>query len=99
MMSKIKNELDRRKEELNKHYDKFKKLKEDGKWAEAWEQLIVTLNYANETLKYSSKVLKDMNMNDDVKIEIDNEIEKLDNDLNEKSGLTMIVIPKEPTIH
>lgn len=56
----IKRELDTRKETLDRHLAKFNQLKSENKWSEAWNQLLITLNYANDTLKYSSSVLKDI---------------------------------------
>lgn len=56
----IKNELNTRKEILNKHLAKFNQLKNECKWSEAWNQLLITLNYANDTLKYSANLLKNI---------------------------------------
>ena len=58
--STTKNELNTRKETLNRHLAKFNELKSECKWSEAWSQLLVTLNYANDTLKYSANLLKNI---------------------------------------
>lgn len=57
---KSKNELNHRKEVLNKHLAKFNQLKNECRWSEAWNQLLVALNYANDTLKYSTNLLKNI---------------------------------------
>lgn len=56
----ISRQLNERKETLNNHLAKFNQLKNEGRWTEAWNQLLVTLNYASETLKFSSKLIKDL---------------------------------------
>jgi len=52
------NELNQRKETLDKMLAKFKQLKKESKWSEAWKQLIATMQYANDSLKYSADLLK-----------------------------------------
>lgn len=52
--------LREKKEKLNEMVGKFHQLKNDGNWAAAWEQLINTLKYANETLKCSADCLNEI---------------------------------------
>ena len=47
-----KNEFEERKKILNEHLKKFEQLKKKERWEEAWKQLVVTLEYATDTLKF-----------------------------------------------
>ena len=102
----VKNELNSRKEILNKHLAKFNQLKNEEKWSEAWSQLLITLNYANDTLKYSANLLKDIsnkvpNISSEQQEKIKNIISKQTNPTQEKNSIPkkMIVIPKKQNIH
>lgn len=75
-----KDELNIRKEILNKHLAEFNRLKQAGNWSAAWQQLLVTLNYANDTLKYSANLLGDIsNKMPQLSPEQQSKIEKLTN--------------------
>lgn len=110
--SKTKNELNTRKEILNKHLAKFNQLKNECKWSEAWNQLLVTLNYANDTLKYSSNLLKNISQKmPQLSLEQKQRIENLTGSCQtctateqlkqnkKKPRKKMIVIPKHQSIH
>lgn len=92
-----KEELNRRKEILKEKAAKFDKLKDEGRWAEAWTQLLDTLNYADDSLKYSLSYLKNLsektsNLNQDTK----NRIYSIKKPLRQKK---MVVIPRNPSVH
>ena len=101
--SKTKNELNTRKEILNKHLAKFNQLKNECKWSEAWNQLLITLNYANDTLKYSANLLKNISQKmPQLSPEQQKKISSLTNQTNtcaKKTRKKMIVIPKKQNIH
>lgn len=93
-----KNELNTRKEILNKHHAKFNQLKEECKWPEAWSQLLVTLNYASDTLKYSTNLLK--NISQKMPQLSPEQSEKIaDRHTGYSTSGAMIVIPKIQKIH
>ncbi|MGA1868776.1 MAG: hypothetical protein ACMUJM_09510 [bacterium] len=101
--SKTKNELNTRKEILNKHLAKFNQLKNECKWSEAWNQLLITLNYANDTLKYSANLLKNISqkmpqLNQEQQQKIAN-LTKQTMRQSTKTQKKMIVIPKKQNIH
>ena len=101
--SKTKNELNTRKEILNKHLAKFNQLKNECKWSEAWNQLLITLNYANDTLKYSANLLKNISQKmPQLSPEQQKKIATLTNHTTtctNKTQKKMIVIPKKQNIH
>jgi len=90
----VKNKMKNRKKILNEHYDEYKELKNKGDAKGAWEQLMIILKYANETLIHSSEILKkiknDLNMS---KINIEKNKEK------KKKNIKFIVLPKKSSIH
>lgn len=108
MEQDIKKELNMRKETLNAHLAKFNQLKNESRWSEAWNQLLITLNYANDTLKYSANLLKNISqkmpeITPKTMKTIDNLAKEID---GKNSGLPstsppkkMIVIPKKPSIN
>lgn len=106
---KIKIELNNRKEVLNQHLDKFNQLKSEGRWSEAWNQLLTILNYANETLKYSAALLKNINhkipKTDPIKVAVitkkpEDEISKTNPKKPcDHSGSKMVVVPKQQNVH
>jgi len=106
MDQSIMEELNKRKETLDAHLVKFNQLKQDGRWSEAWTQLIITLNYANETLKYSADLIKDLDITSDEQKEsidtvvntIDSKSKNLEEPKNEPFR-KMIVIPKNSSMH
>ncbi len=103
MDSKTRNELNTRKEILNKHLAMFNRLKNECKWSEAWNQLLITLNYANDTLKYSANLLKNISQKmPGLSPEQQQKIAELTNHATtstDKAKKNMIVIPKKPNIH
>jgi len=101
--NKIKNELNTRKEILNKHLAKFNQLKDECRWSEAWAQLLVTLSYANDTLKYSTNLLKNIRQKmPQLSPEQQQKIANLTKQTAPRGTPTpkkMIVIPKKQNIH
>jgi len=53
----IKEELAAKKADLQKSVDKLNQLKNEKRWTEAWEQLLITLEKSNDTLKYCTTIL------------------------------------------
>lgn len=100
---KNKNELNTRKEILNKHLEKFNQLKNECKWSEAWNQLLITLSYANDTLKYSANLLKNISQKmPQLTPEQQKKIANLSNQTITHTNTPhkkMIVIPKKQNIH
>jgi len=100
MEQDVKAELNERKETLNNMLAEFNKLKGEERWAEAWSQLIATLNYANETLKYSAGLLKNISQR---MPQITPEQQEKISTLADKTPTTttpkMIVIPKKQTVN
>jgi len=96
-------EIKKRKENLQQMITEFDKLKDEGKLSEAWQQLIATLKYANDTLKCSANILKRISdkMPKELSGKLDKAIECAEEDEIEdkKSIKKMIVIPKNPTIN
>ena len=107
MDQSITEELNKRKETLNTHLAKFDQLKKEGRWSEAWNQLLITLNYANDTLKYSADLLKSLSGTSEVQEEsidkvvntIDNKTKGLEKPKPSEPFNKMIVIPKNPSTH
>jgi len=98
--AKTKNELSIRKETLNKHLTKFNQLKKECKWSEAWNQLLITLNYANDTLRYSSNLLKNISQKmPQLTPEQQAKISNLTKSASKPQIKKMIVIPKKQNIH
>lgn len=107
--NKIKIELNTRKDVLNQHLAKFNQLKNEGRWSEAWNQLLITLNYANETLKYSAALLKNISYKmpqvntEQQKNFADSHEQTLENKHSpqkaNKYAKKMIVVPKKQNIH
>jgi len=100
--NKIKNELNVRKEILNKHLIKFNQLRNECRWSEAWNQLFITLNYANETLKYSANLFKNISQkmpNLDQKIQDRIGVLVEESKPKKKFVKKMIIIPKHQNIH
>ena len=99
----VKNELYTMKETLNRNFAKFKQLKNECKWSEAWNQLLITLNYANDTLKYSANLLKNISQKmPQLSPEQHNKIANLTKQTTMSTNKTqkkMIVIPKKQNIH
>lgn len=62
-IKEIRDNLKKRGEGLQEHYEKFKELKEKGDLEGALKQLAVTLEYANETLSYSLEISKKFGKN------------------------------------
>lgn len=96
----IKTELLERKEKLNNMLAEFNKLKDEKKWLEAWSQLIATLNYANETLRYSAGLLKNIQTKipfSDAKVQ--EELSRIANKPVPATPKKMIVIPKKQVIN
>jgi len=94
---KIKIELNTRNEVLNQHLAKFNDLKNDGRWSEAWNQLLITLNYANETLKYSAKLLK--NISSKMSIPSETSLNAKKKDVSPVNENNMIVVPRKQNVH
>ena len=98
--------LNRSKEQLESHMEKFNLLREQGKSKEALEELKIALNFANKTLEYSNSVLRRihnefMNMPKKNKQEI---MKKLDTERKSskiQSGdqLLNIQIPDKKIVH
>jgi len=98
--SKTKNELNTRKEILNKHLAKFNQFKNECKWSEAWNQLLITLNYANDTLEYSASLLKNISQKmPQLSQKQKDEVANLTNTTSSKPQKKMVVIPKNQRIH
>lgn len=106
----IKKGLQERRTKLNDHLDKFNQLKAEGDYTSAWKQLLITLEYANDTLKESANILKDVtgdltgdryNIKDEkcgtiAKTMTSTEPTKT---LEEQPIKRMIVIPKKQSVH
>jgi len=101
--NKTKNELNVRKEILNKHLARFNQLKNESRWSEAWNQLLITLNYANDTLKYSANLLKSISQKmPQLTPEQQTKISSLTKQTMKRTNATqkkMIIIPKKQNIH
>lgn len=92
-------EINRRKETLNSMYAEFNRLKEEKKWSEAWDQLIKTLNYANETMKFAAELIKNkLSSNPEYNNtlnEFESLINKSDESLSNTSNLSAFGIQQE----
>jgi len=106
----IKETLHERKEQLEEHLNKYNKLKAEGNWSAAWEQLTITLTYATETLKCSANILKDIKtkLPDASNLLVADERDTLEccsNDTcdwrkdDKKKIPKMIVVPKSQQVH
>ena len=86
--------IDIRKEKLDSHFKKFQELKKKipGKNNEAWEQLLTTLMYVNDTLRELTDRLKKIKR-------ANSSSSPLQPTASKQKLKKIIAIPKNPNIH
>lgn len=109
------NDLRNRKKILDEKLKEFTELKDEGKFNEAYNKMIDMLTYANETLRECSSMIeeKGIEIPKEVKEKLEKACQyecdedgekcecksKAEKESEKKKKISMIVIPKNPTVN